>query len=148
MGPETSPPADRAEGVSAGALGASRWELEAFRTAVLRYMLRDEVDERTAAGVVWNGGDWRPMVAELAGEHWQIAVRLTQQEAAGLPLEAFPAPAGRDAVAGPALPPGTAPPASFLPAPPPPAPDGWEFGTRRRPRRRGPGVPTDPDGRD
>jgi hypothetical protein len=29
-------------------------------------MLRDEVDERTALGVVWNGGDWRPMAEQLA----------------------------------------------------------------------------------
>ena len=64
-------------------LGASRWELAAFRTAVLQYLLRDEVDERTAVGVVWNGGAWRPMVEQHAEEHWHVAVRLTQQEAAG-----------------------------------------------------------------
>jgi hypothetical protein len=61
-----------------------------------RYILRDEVDEPTAVGVIWNGGDWRSMVADYAAEHWQVAVRLTQQEAAGAPLGPFPDPYGRD----------------------------------------------------
>ncbi|HVG99087.1 MAG TPA: hypothetical protein VNK05_19430 [Chloroflexota bacterium] len=96
MEPAPPPPAETVEGVTAEALGASRWELEAFRTAVLRYILRDEVDEPTAVGVIWNGGDWRSMVADYAAEHWQVAVRLTQQEAAGAPLGPFPDPYGRD----------------------------------------------------
>ena len=90
------PPARSVEGVTAEMLGASRWELEAFRTAVLQYQLRDEVDERTAVGVVWNGGDWRPMVEHFAEMHWHVAVRLTRQEAEGRELRPFPDPYGRD----------------------------------------------------
>ena len=94
--PQTPPPADTAAGITAEMLGAARRGLEAIRTAALRYTLRDEVDEPTAVGVIWNGGDWRSMVADYAAEHWLVAVRLTQQEAAGAPLGPFPDPYGRD----------------------------------------------------
>jgi hypothetical protein len=96
MEPAPPPPADSADGVTAEQLGASAWELVAFKTAVLQYILRDEVDERTAVGVVWNGGDWRPMVAQYASLAWDVAVRLTRRAAAGAELRPFPDPYGPD----------------------------------------------------
>jgi hypothetical protein len=96
MGHALPPPAATAEGVTAEMLGASRWELQAFRAAVQQYILRDEVGEAAAVGVIWNGGDWRPMVAEHAGMHWHVAVRLTRQAATGGSLRPFPDPYGRD----------------------------------------------------
>ena len=78
---EPSPPpsldAARAEAVTADQLGASRWQVQAFRCAVFSYVLRWWVTEREAIDAVWNGGDWRELVAEFADEQLDLADRLT-----------------------------------------------------------------------
>jgi len=58
-----SPDADHAEDVTAAQLGAAEWQAQAFRSAVFSVMLRFWVTEREAIAAVWNGGDWREMVA-------------------------------------------------------------------------------------
>jgi hypothetical protein len=78
---------DRAEDVTAERLGASRWQVAAFRCAVFSYMLRWPVTERAAIDAVRNRGDWRTMVAEYADEQLDLADRLTGEgdSAAGSP---------------------------------------------------------------
>src|SRR5262245_13632268 len=141
MAHDPRPPADRLDDLTAEALGGSEFELAAFKVAVMQYILRGKVDDWTALAVIWNGGDWRPMVADFAEEHWHIARRLTKQQADGRPLVPFPDRAGGPgSVPADSIepdPPGTPPRSTFLPPPPPPAPEGWEYGMRRRRRRRG-----------
>jgi hypothetical protein len=62
--------------VTAERLGASRWQLAAFRSAVFSSMLRWPVSEGEAIDQIWNRGDWRTRVAEYADEQLDIADRL------------------------------------------------------------------------
>ena len=48
--------ADQVEAVIAAQLGASRWQVAAFRCAVFSSMLRWPVTERDAIEAVWNDG--------------------------------------------------------------------------------------------
>ena len=70
---------DRAEAVTAGRLGASRWQVQAFRCAVFSYMLRWPVTERAAVDAIWNAADWRELVAEYADEQFDLADRWTRE---------------------------------------------------------------------
>jgi hypothetical protein len=60
--------------------GAARYELAAFKLAVWEYQLAAEVPEWTALAVVWDGGNWREIVAERQWLQWMIAQRLTAEE--------------------------------------------------------------------
>jgi hypothetical protein len=68
--------------VTADQLGASRWQVQAFRCAVFSSMLRWPVTERAAINAIWNGGNWRELVAEYADEQLDLADRLTGEDAA------------------------------------------------------------------
>ena len=80
-GPQPPPPlplhADRAEDVTPAMLGASRWQAQAFRSAVFSYVLRWWVTERDAIDAIWARGRWRGLTAEYADEQLDIADRLT-----------------------------------------------------------------------
>src|SRR3712207_6991534 len=39
---------------------------------------------------MWSGGHWRPLVGAWAPLQWELALRLTAQDAAGAVLEPFP----------------------------------------------------------
>jgi hypothetical protein len=66
--------------------GASRFELAAFQTAVLEYVLDAHVSIRTATLVIYDEGNWREVVAERCWLQWSIAQRLTREEREGRPL--------------------------------------------------------------
>jgi hypothetical protein len=86
-GVATPTPVDcvRVEDVTTEHLGgvaghASRFELAAFQTAVLELILDIQVPEWTAITVVWDGGDWREVVAERYWLPWSIAQAATAEE--------------------------------------------------------------------
>jgi hypothetical protein len=60
--------------------GASRFELAAFKLAVYEDELAAEVPIWTALAVVWDGGNWREIVAERQWLQGTIAQRLTAEE--------------------------------------------------------------------
>lgn len=60
--------------------GASRYELAAFQTAVMEYILDAEVPTWTAIAVIWDAGNWRAVMAERCWLQWQLAQRLTAAE--------------------------------------------------------------------
>ena len=93
---EASLGVDRVEDVTAQLLGgASRFEVAAFRMAVGSYLLAvRQPSERAAIDGIWSGGYWRPLVWAWAPLQWELAQRLTAQEAAGEPLEPFPGHGG------------------------------------------------------
>jgi hypothetical protein len=68
---------DRAEAVTVERLGASRWQAQAFRSAVFSYVLRWWCTEREAIDAIWNAGDWRERTAEYADLELDLADRLT-----------------------------------------------------------------------
>ena len=74
--------AEHAEDVTAERLGASRWPLQAFRSACCSEMRRGPVSEREASAAVWAAGDWRGLVAEDAGGQLDRAGRLTGADGA------------------------------------------------------------------
>jgi hypothetical protein len=90
---------DRAEAVTAERHGASRWQGVAFRCAVFSYLLRFPGSERPAIDTVWNGGDWRELVAEDADAHLDLTDRLTG-EGGALPARGSSV-GGRPTVPGP-----------------------------------------------
>ena len=54
---------DHAEGITPAPLGASRFRVEAFRSAVVHAMRRWEVTEREAIQAIGAGGRWPALVA-------------------------------------------------------------------------------------
>jgi hypothetical protein len=72
---------DRVEDVTEEHLGgASRFELAAFQLTVWEYQQAAHVPPWTAIAVVWDGGNWREMVAQRQWLQWTIAQRLTAEE--------------------------------------------------------------------
>jgi hypothetical protein len=69
--------ADRVGDVTAEQLGASRWQLQAFRSAVFSSVLRGWVTKREAVDAIWNAGHWRELTAEDAAKPLDLADRLT-----------------------------------------------------------------------
>ena len=59
---------------------ASRFELAAFRGAVLECMLDAEVPLRTAIAVIYDAGNRRGVVAERCRPPWTIAQRRTAED--------------------------------------------------------------------
>ncbi len=80
--PPTSPlGVDRVEDVTSEHLdGASEYELAAFQTAVMEFVLDAEVPVWVAITIIWDAGNWREVVAERCELQWTIAQRLTEEE--------------------------------------------------------------------
>jgi hypothetical protein len=103
--------AERVEDVTAEQLGgASRHESTAFTYAVVRHAVRQSPPLHSAARAAADGSDWRTAVAWATAPEWEVAQRLTAEEAAAgtlaPPPEAGaerrgPAPAGPRARASP-----------------------------------------------
>jgi hypothetical protein len=60
--------------------GASRYELAAFKLAAWEYQQAAHVPAWTALAVIWDGGNWREMVAERQWLQWTLAQRRTAEE--------------------------------------------------------------------
>jgi hypothetical protein len=79
---------DRAEDVTTEDLGgASRWQLAAFRVAVLQYELHARCSEAEAIDAIWAGGRWQEQVAVWADLQLDVADRITGTAPSGGPSE-------------------------------------------------------------